>query len=129
MTNFEEVIEDKAEQWGKDLSLGSYSIGLESFLAGANAAKELLMGDIKESDKEVHSELCAEIIKLRTALEFYADKNNWKDVWKEEGKESKDFKYHYQLRQRTQDFEAIGEQYHFYAGKRARSALRNGENK
>lgn len=56
------------------------------------------------------------------ALEFYASKENWKDLWEEK---SKNFKYYYQLRQRTNDFENISKDsnYIFVAGKRARDVL------
>ncbi len=57
------------------------------------------------------------------ALAFYANTENWKDVWKDRGQESEDFKYFYMMRQRTDDFEKLKEPYHYYAGKRARSAL------
>lgn len=40
------------------------------------------------------------------------------------GHESPDFKYFYMLRQRTDDFERLEAPYHYYAGKRARKALR-----
>lgn len=59
-------------------------------------------------------------------LEFYANKDNWKDLWKDQGHESDDFKYFYQLRQRTNDFENIDKtgKYIFVAGKRARDVLK-----
>lgn len=58
------------------------------------------------------------------ALEFYANKENWKDLWSYSGHPSDDFKYFYMLRQRTNDFEKLQEPYHYYAGKRARDALK-----
>ncbi len=62
------------------------------------------------------------IKEYEAALEFYANKDNWKDIWKEE---SEHFKYYYQLRQRTNDFENISKDsnYIFVAGKRARAVL------
>jgi len=59
------------------------------------------------------------------ALSFYGSKESYKDTWKERGEESKDFKYFYLFRQRTNDFENLSTDgsYHFYAGKRSREAL------
>lgn len=71
--------------------------------------------------------LLSRVKTLTEALEFYADKDNWKDVWKENNKESPDFKYFYMLRQRTKDFEKLAEPYHYYAGLRARKALEESE--
>lgn len=59
----------------------------------------------------------------RQALEFYADKANWRDTWKDSGKESADFKYFYRLSHAGKDMEKLGEPYHYYMGMRARAAL------
>lgn len=64
---------------------------------------------------------------LTKALEFYANKDSWKDVWEYQGKPSEDFKYFYMLRARTKDFDLLSEPYHYYAGSRARKALEEDE--
>jgi len=75
------------------------------------------------SDREDQLWILNRVKNLTEALEFYANKDNWKDVWEERGNESSHFKYFCQLRQRTDDFEKLEEPHHFYAGRRARKAL------
>jgi hypothetical protein len=87
--------------------------------------KELYEGNAFEVLSIENTEYLIKRIKVLTeALEFYANKNNWRDLWEVEGKESPDFKYFFLLRQRTKDFDQELP-YHFYAGKRARKALEN----
>lgn len=61
---------------------------------------------------------------LKKALSVYANLSNWRDVWKDAGKESETFKYFYRLSHRTKDQEAIGSEHHYYSGKAARQALK-----
>lgn len=62
---------------------------------------------------------------LIEALKFYADKNNWRDLWKDGGKESDSFKYFYRLGTSTDDMYNLSKDgdYHYCMGKRAKEAL------
>jgi hypothetical protein len=68
-------------------------------------------------------ELEAKLVEAVEVIEFYGNKNTYKDLWELNGEKSDYFKYFEVFRSRHKDTENLSDdgKYHFYAGKRARA--------